>query len=133
MPKVTGIGGVFFKAKDPAASRDWYKAHLGIPTDDYGWSWLWRDHEKPDEEGRTQWSPFKADTDYFSPSEAPFMVNFTVDDLDGLLASLKAGGIEQVGEIEDYPYGRFAWIMDPDGVKLELWQPLGNPEDAALE
>lgn len=123
MAKVTGIGGIFFKAKDAAASRDWYKAHLGIPTDEYGWMWQWRDHEKPEKEGQTQWGVFKADTDYFAPSEAQFMVNFRVDDLDGLLASLKTDGIEQIGDIDDQPYGRFAWIMDPDGVKIELWQP----------
>lgn len=133
MAKVTGIGGIFFKAKDPAASRDWYKKHLGLPTDQYGWSWVWRERENPDNEGYTVWSPFKAETDYFSPSEAPFMVNFRVDDLDGLLESLKAAGIEQIGEIDDQSYGRFAWIMDPDGVKIELFQPIGDLKDAGIE
>jgi catechol 2,3-dioxygenase-like lactoylglutathione lyase family enzyme len=133
MAKVTGIGGIFFKSRDPAASRDWYKQHLGLPTDQYGWSWVWRERERPDDEGCTIWSPFKDDTDYFSPSEAPFMVNFRVDDLDGLLKSLKTARIDQIGEIDDQPYGRFAWIMDPDGVKIELWQPIGSPQDAGIE
>lgn len=133
MPKVTGIGGIFFKTKDPDATKAWYQEHLGIPADEYGWSWGWRERDKPDEEGQTQWSPFKADTDYFSPSDAPFMVNYRVDDLDGLLAQLKAAGIEQVGEPEEYEYGKFAWIMDPDGVKIELWQPPASQKGAGIE
>lgn len=119
--RVTGIGGFFFKAKDPDNIKTWYKEHLGIPTDAYGWTFLWNDENGSP--GRTQWSPFREDTDYFDPSSKPFMMNFRVADLEGLMEELKEQGVEIAGEIQTYPYGKFGWILDPEGNKIELWEP----------
>ena len=115
MAKVTGIGGVFYKVADPAVTRAWYAEHLGIAADDYGASLP--------AEGQAIWSPFKADSDYFG--DQPFMVNLKVDDLDVLLADLRAKGVELVGDPLDESYGKFAWIRDCDGLKVELWEPKG--------
>ena len=128
--KVTGIGGVFFKVKDPAATRAWYAEHLGLPCDAYGALFRFRE-EGSGEPGQLQWSPFAADTTYFEPSKQPFMINYRVADLDGLLAQLVEAGIEIVGEIQDEPYGRFAHLMDPEGNKIELWEP--KAEDCESE
>lgn len=119
--RVTGIGGIFFKAKDPEQLKTWYKEHLGLPTDTYGCTFRWKDEEGND--GITQWSPFKEDTAYFQPSEKPFMMNFRVEDLETLLQELKKEGIKTVGKIEKHDYGKFAWITDPEGNKIELWEP----------
>jgi len=128
MAKVTGLGGLFFKADDVDETRDWYAKHLGIPFTEWGgWGWEWRHRDNPDHMGRTEWAPFKADTDYMQPSDQPFMMNFRVDDLDSLIEQLKAAGIELVGEPEEHEYGKFAWIMDPNGIKIELWEPAGEP------
>lgn len=119
--RVTGIGGIFFKANDPVALRNWYKQHLGLATDDYGCTFWWKDNNG--NAASTQWSPFKEDTAYFNPSQKEFMQNFRVHDLDGLLLRLKAEGITLVGEPESYDYGKFGWIIDPEGNKIELWEP----------
>ena len=119
MARVTGLGGVFYKVANPAATRAWYAEHLGMAVDDYGCTFA----PDADPKAQTVWSPFKAATDYFAPSERPFMVNFRVDDLDALLAELAAKGIACVGEPQDESYGKFGWIMDPDGLKIELWEP----------
>ena len=122
MKRVTGLGGFFFKTKDPDGMKDWYKKHLGIPTDQYGWTFWWKDKDGKD--CSTQWSPMNADTSYFKPSESSFMMNFRVDNLVELLEVLKKEGITVVGEIEEFEYGKFGWILDPDGNKLELWEPI---------
>jgi predicted enzyme related to lactoylglutathione lyase len=122
--RVTGIGGFFFKTENPVATRDWYNTHLGIPTDQYGWTFRWKDNEG--NECSTQWSPFGTDTTYFSPSEKPFMMNFRVHDLEALLVALKEEGVTIVGEMETYDYGKFGWILDPDGNKIELWEPIDS-------
>lgn len=127
MKRVTGIGGVFFKTNDPQETKNWYAKHLGIPAGPYGWMFEWRQKDNPDAQGTTTWSPFKADTDYFEPSQQPFMINYRVDDLEALLKALKEEGVEQVGEMEAYSYGKFAWIMDLDGNKIELWEPIDQP------
>lgn len=119
--RVTGIGGFFFKAENPEELVAWYKKHLGLNTDDYGWSFWWKDAAGND--GMTQWSPFSADTKYFEPSQKQFMQNFRVENLTRLLEQLKAEGIEQIGEMQSYDYGNFAWILDPEGNKIELWEP----------
>ncbi|WP_374106914.1 VOC family protein [Flavobacterium litorale] len=119
---VTGIGGVFFKSKDPKILRDWYKKHLGLATDDYGWSFWW--HDKEGNAAMTQWSPFANDTKYFEPSEKQFMQNFRVNNLDTLLEKLKAAGVTVVGKPESYDYGKFGWILDCEGNKIELWEPI---------
>lgn len=124
MGKVTGIGGFFFKSRDAAALRAWYQQALGIPISPYGsYEFEWRDLNEPEKTGRTVWSPFEEKSDYFGPSAKPFMFNFRVEDLPGLLAQLKAAGVTQVGAMEEYDYGRFAWILDPEGNKIELWEP----------
>jgi len=122
--RVTGIGGVFFKAENPELLRNWYKKYLGLATDDYGCTFWWKDNNG--NAASTQWSAFAADTTYFKPSEKQFMQNFRVHDLDSLITSLKAEGVTLVGEPESYDYGKFAWILDPEGNKIELWQPNDN-------
>ncbi len=102
MKRVTGIGGVFFKSSDPQQSIDWYKKHLGLDTDQYGATFAWRDKDKPDNIGYTQWSPFKADSDYFAPSQKPFMINFTVENIEALVEQLKAEGVTVVDDIATY-------------------------------
>ena len=120
--RVTGIGGFFFKTKDPSKIKDWYKTHLGLNTDQYGCSFWWKDQKGND--CMTQWSPFTEDTTYFQPSDKQFMMNFRVENLEELLEALKKEGVTVVGEIEEYDYGKFGWIMDPEGNKLELWEPV---------
>ncbi|NNM23950.1 MAG: VOC family protein [Flavobacteriaceae bacterium] len=122
--RVTGLGGFFFKTKDPDHIKNWYKEHLGIPTDQYGWTFWWKDDAG--KKCSTQWSPFKEDTKYFSPSEKQFMMNFRVENLAELLVALKEEGVTIVGEIEEYDYGKFGWILDPEGNKIELWEPVDS-------
>jgi catechol 2,3-dioxygenase-like lactoylglutathione lyase family enzyme len=119
MAKAIGIGGIFFKVADPAATRAWYAEHLGLAIDDYGATF------GPDADAKAQtiWSPFKSDSDYFGPGSQDFMVNFRVDDLDALLAALAENGIRCVGEPLNESYGKFGWIIDCDGRKIELWEP----------
>ncbi len=127
MARVTGIGGIFFKSQDPERLRRWYWDQLGIPMDEEGgWSFHWRDEEDPARVGRTVWGPFSLDTSYFDPSRSPLMFNFRVDDLDAILDDLRAAGVEVIDEIEEYPYGRFGWVLDPEGNKIELWEPRGE-------
>lgn len=122
MKRVTGIGGVFFKSENPDAAYEWYEKHLGIQREDGYVVFKWRGHEDPSEEGQTVWSPFKKDTTYFEPSKAPFMINYRVADMDALLAALEKEGV-RVEKREDMEYGKFAWIMDPEGNRIELWEP----------
>lgn len=121
LKRVTGLGGFFFKCDDANATKEWYKTHLGIPVDQYGWNFQWKDNEGKD--GSTQWSPFPATTKYFEPSQKQFMMNFRVDNLAALLEVLKEEGVTIVGEMESYDYGNFGWILDPEGNKIELWEP----------
>jgi predicted enzyme related to lactoylglutathione lyase len=133
MARVTGIGGIFLKARDPKVLSAWYAQHLGIRLNDYGGAnLLWTD-EVPQTTGMTVWSLFPTDTPYFGPgnNEGPqqAMINYRVDDLDALLTQLTAAGVTIDPKREDYDYGRFAWIVDPEGNRIELWQPLvQNPE-----
>ena len=121
MARVTGLGGIFYKVADTAATKAWYQENLGVGGE-YGAMFPFK---KDDAEGFTLLSPFAADSDYFSPSAAPFMINLRVDDLDGMVADLAAKGIAILGR-QDEDYGRFAWIVDPDGIKVELWQQMGG-------
>lgn len=125
MKRVIGIGGIFFKAKNPKTLAKWYQNHLGLPIDaSYGgYSFMWNDNDQRPENGYTIWSPFKKDTTYLQPSKKDFMFNFIVDDLKNLLKALESEGVEQIGEMEDTEFGKFAWIMDPEENKVELWQP----------
>ncbi len=122
--RVTGIGGVFFKAANPKELVAWYGKHLGLKTDDYGSTFWWKD--KNGNDCSTQWSPFKDDTKYFQPSEKQFMQNFRVSNLESLLRNLAAEGVTIVGEMETYDYGKFGWILDPEGNKIELWEPIDS-------
>ncbi|WP_340075803.1 VOC family protein [Leptobacterium sp. I13] len=124
--RVTGIGGFFFKSKDPKKLKNWYAKHLGLPVDQYGWSFKWRDDENPDQQALTQWSPFEEETTYFQPSEKQFMMNFRVENLVELLNELKEEGVTVVGEIEEYSYGKFGWVIDLEGNKIELWEPIDS-------
>ena len=124
MEKVTGIGGVFWKSKDPKALQAWYAERLGVPVHDGGVMMLeWEDPTHPSRKGQTVVAPFPADTKYFEPSTAPFMVNFRVRDLDAMLAQLRAAGVRVDDKIDESEYGRFGWVIDPDGNRIELWQP----------
>lgn len=122
LKRVTGIGGVFFKAQNSKNLINWYAIHLGLDTNDYGSTFWWND-----ENGKkcsTQWSPFSETTNYFEPSEKQFMQNFRVDNLEALLQVLKEEGVNLIGEMQIFDYGKFAWIMDPEGNKIELWEPI---------
>ena len=119
--RVTGIGGVFFKAKDPKAIKDWYNKHLGLNTDQWGCTFWWKDKEGND--CSTQWSPFKEDTTHFEPSKKEFMMNYRVENLKELLKVLKEEGVQVFDDIEEVAEGKFGWIMDPEGNKIELWEP----------
>ncbi len=120
--RVTGIGGLFFKSSDPKAAKDWYQKHLGFNTDDYGCTFWWKDQEGND--CSTQWSPIPQDTTYFKPSESDCMFNYRVENLVELLKVLKDEGVTIVGEMQEFEYGKFGWIMDNDGHKIELWEPI---------
>jgi predicted enzyme related to lactoylglutathione lyase len=122
--RASGIGGIFFKATDPKALAEWYRVHLGLPVEPWGGAALCgAGADNPGGIGTTIWSPFAADTGYFAPSPASFMVNFRVADLHALLAALRAEGCEVIDKVEESEYGKFGWVMDPEGNKLELWQP----------
>jgi len=122
MKKVTGIGGVFFKSKDPKTINEWYKTHLGFDTTPYGTSFEWKQLEN-DKKGLTQWNAFPDNTKYFEPSAKEFMINYRVENLEALLEELKKGGVTIVDKMETYDYGKFVHILDPEGNKIELWEP----------
>jgi predicted enzyme related to lactoylglutathione lyase len=115
MERVTGVGGVFFRSRDPKALLDWYAEHLGVPVQDDGYVVF-------PESRNTVWSPFVEDTDYW-PAAKQHMINFTVRDLDAMLAQLRGAGAEVEEKTEDYEYGRFGWAFDPEGNRFELWEP----------
>jgi predicted enzyme related to lactoylglutathione lyase len=126
MKRVTDIGGIFFNVKDKTKTLEWYKKHLGINSEDWGTSFHWREKERPEKEGYTVWSPFKDSTEYFNPSEKPYMINYSMDNLEELLKALKEEGVKIVDELVKEEYGKLAWIMDPEGNKIELWEPNGK-------
>ena len=124
MKRVTGIGGIFLKSKDPKALGTWYKAHLGIDVEAWGGAaFRWKEPDNPEGVGTTVWSPFAAETSYFAPSTAPFMINYRVEDLAALLAVLRAEGVQVDAKVEESEHGKFGWVIDPEGNKVELWQP----------
>lgn len=126
VPKVTGIGGIFFKTKNPQATKEWYNKNLGLAIDDYGSPFEFRNANNPDEINYLMWSPFSDDTEYFKPSEKEFMINYRVQNIDGLVEKLKENGVKVVDEITKYDYGKFVHIMDSDGNKIELWEPIDS-------
>jgi len=121
--KVTGIGGIFFKSKDAVKLREWYKSNLGFNINDYGAVFEWYQGDDSTKKGFTQWSPFKETTKYFLPSTKEFMINYRVSNLERLVADLKLSGVTITDTIETYDYGKFVHIMDPEGNKIELWEP----------
>lgn len=122
--RVTGIGGIFFKAKEPKKLTSWYGKHLGLATNEYGSMFEFRHAESPDKKGYLQWSAFSDDTKYMQPSEKPFMINYRVENMEELVNTLKSEGVTVLDEIETYEYGKFVHIMDPEGNKIELWEPI---------
>lgn len=134
MERVTGIGGIFFKARDADALKDWYREHLGMEPSadgaaDGGVAFQWREADTPERQGFTVWAPFRDDTQYFAPSEAPFMINYRVRDLDRMLDQLRAAGVAVDERIDEHANGRFAWAMDPEGNRFELWEPKAAPKN----
>jgi len=121
--KVTGIGGIFFKCKDPKKVREWYQTNLGLNTNDYGAVFEWYQGADSTKKGFSQWSPFSEKTKYFEPSTKDFMINYRVDDLVGLVEELKKNQVTILDTIETYDYGKFVHIMDIEGNKIELWEP----------
>ena len=126
MQRVVGIGGIFFKANDPEKLGAWYRTHLGIDVQEWGGANF---QERGSSGGGSQrqafivWSPFEAGTTYFAPSEKPFMINYRVDDLDAVLAQLRAEGVEVDEQTQESEFGKFGWLMDPEGNRVELWEP----------
>lgn len=123
MKKVTGIGGIFFKCKDPDKMREWYQTHLGLNTNQYGAVFEWRQGADSSKKGFTTWSPFAETTKYFGPSAQDFMINYRVENLDGLVEQLKKEGVTITDKVETYDYGKFVHIVDVEGNKIELWEP----------
>lgn len=122
--KVTGVGGIFFKCQDPEKVKAWYRENLGFNTDQYGALFEFRDTDKPEQKNYLQWSPFKENTTYFEPSQKEFMINFRVANLESLVEQLRQDGVHILDEIETYDYGKFVHIMDVEGHKIELWEPV---------
>ncbi|MGA7161101.1 MAG: VOC family protein [Bacteroidota bacterium] len=122
LKKVTGIGGIFFKCKDPEKLKEWYQKHLGFKTDQYGTMFEWREVPDTTKKGVTQWSPFAQTTKYFNPSTKDFMINYRVENLGLLVEELRKEGVVVVDTIQTYDYGKFVHIMDIEGNKIELWQ-----------
>ncbi len=131
--RVRAIGGVFFRAKNSQATRDWYARHLGLGVDNYGSNFTWRHAESPEQFGHTQWSPFKHETDYFGSPDQQFMINYRVDDLEALVKTLREEGVEIVDEIITEDYGKFVHIVDNDGRRVELWEPVDDEYEKMLD
>jgi len=125
-PKVTGIGGIFFRSKNPKKAREWYKKNLGLVINDYGSTFESRNANNPEEINYLQWTPFDEGTKYFDPSDKEFMINYRVQNIEGLVEKLKANGVNIVDKIEEYEYGKFVHIMDSEDNKIELWEPVDS-------
>ena len=123
-PRVTGIGGIFFFSDNPKETREWYSQNLGLETNDYGSSFEFRNVDKPMEVGTLQWCPFKKGSEHFAPSKKEFMINYRVQNIEGLVDKLKKNGVTILDSIATYDYGKFVHIMDTEGNKIELWQPI---------
>ena len=126
MKKVTGVGGIFFKCKDPKKMTEWYQKHLGLNTNPYGATFEWYEGADSTKKGQTQWTPFAETTKYFEPSTKDFMINYRVENLVELFEQLKKEGVTIVDKIETYDYGKFVHVLDAEGNKIELWEPTGE-------
>jgi predicted enzyme related to lactoylglutathione lyase len=122
-PKVTGFGGIFFFSDNPKDTREWYAKNLGFNVNDWGATFKSRNIDNPEEVNQLQWSPFKNGSEYFAPSKKDFMINYTVQNIEGLVEQLRENGVTIVDDIATYDYGKFVHIMDADGNKIELWEP----------
>lgn len=125
-PRVTGIGGIFFFSDHPDKTKEWYAVHLGVETNEWGSSFEFRNANRPDEINYLQWSPFVKGSEYFAPSTKEFMINYRVQNIEGLVKKLKNSGVTVLDEIESFEYGKFVHIMDADGNKIELWEPVDS-------
>ena len=125
-PKVTGIGGIFFRSKNPQETSEWYGKNLGLAIDNYGSAFEFRNANNPDKINYLRWSPFEEGTEYFAPSEKEFMINYRVQNIEGLVKKLRDNGVTIVDSIEEFEYGKFVHIMDPEGNKIELWEPIDS-------
>ena len=125
-PKVTGIGGIFFFSDNPKETKEWYKQNLGLETNDYGSTFESRNVNKPDEINKLQWSLFKTGSKYFEPSKKDFMINYRVQNIEGLVKKLKKNGTTILDSIATFDYGKFVHILDPEGNKIELWEPIDS-------
>lgn len=125
-PKVTGIGGIFFFSENPEGIKKWYAENLGLQTNDWGSSFEFRNANRPSETNYLQWSPFKKGDTYFAPSKKDFMINYRVQNIEGLVRKLKSNGVTIVDTIETFDYGKFVHIMDSEGNKIELWEPVDS-------
>ncbi len=123
IPKVTGIGGIFFFSENPKETREWYAKNLGLKVNDWGSTFESRNINRPDEINALQWSPFKNGSDYFAPSKKEFMINYRVQNMEALVSKLKENGVTILDDIVSYEYGKFVHIMDTEGNKIELWEP----------
>jgi len=126
LPKVTGVGGIFFFSDDPEKTKAWYTENLGLETNEWGASFEFRNAQRPDEINYLQWSPFSNGSDYFAPSKKEFMINYRVQNIEGLVEKLKTNKVTILDEIESFEYGKFVHIMDADGNKIELWEPVDS-------
>jgi predicted enzyme related to lactoylglutathione lyase len=126
VPKVTGIGGIFFRSENPTKIREWYGKNLGLAIDDFGSPFEFRNANNPEEINYLRWTPFEKSTDYFAPSRKEFMINYRVQNIEALVIKLKENGVTIVDEIEAFEYGKFVHIMDPEGNKIELWEPIDS-------
>lgn len=126
IPKVTGIGGVFFFSENPEKIKEWYSQNLGLEVNQWGSSFEFRNAHRPDEINYLQWSPFNKGSEYFAPSEKEFMINYRVQNIEGLVAKLKENGVTVLDKIETFDYGKFVHIMDGEGNKIELWEPVDH-------
>jgi predicted enzyme related to lactoylglutathione lyase len=125
-PKVTGIGGIFFFSENPEKTKEWYSENLGLEVNQWGSSFEFRNANRPDEINYLQWSPFKQGSEYFAPSKKEFMINYRVQNIEGLVKKLKDNGVTIVDSIQTFDYGKFVHIMDADGNKIELWEPIDS-------
>lgn len=129
MKKVTGLGGIFFKCQNPQEMKDWYAKNLGLNNDDYGSTFEWRQADGESKKGFTVWSPFPQETAYFEPSKKDFMINYRVENIEALVDQLKKDGVTIIDEIQQYDYGKFVHVLDPEGNSIELWEPKDEEYD----
>jgi predicted enzyme related to lactoylglutathione lyase len=133
MKRVTSLGGIFFKCQDPEKMKKWYSDHLGLKTDEYGTNFEWRKSSDPAMKGFTVWSPFSNDSKYFDPSKKEFMINYRVDNIEALIDVLRKEGVTILDDIDASEYGKFIHIMDPEGNKIELWEPVDDEFDRMIK